>query len=44
MRNGYQSIEQVAATPDRDLLQLPKVGRQSLAELRAAIRLSRTRG
>ena len=40
MRNGYQTIEQVAATPDRDLLQVPKMGRQSLAELQAAISIS----
>jgi hypothetical protein len=44
MRNGYQTIEQVAATPDRDLLQVPKMGRQSVAELRAAISISPAAG
>jgi hypothetical protein len=44
MRNGYQTIEQVAAAPDRDLLQVPKIGRQSLAELRAAISISPAAG
>jgi hypothetical protein len=44
MRNGYQTIEQVAATPDRDLLQVPKMGQQSLAELRAAIRIAPAAG
>jgi hypothetical protein len=44
MRNGYQTIEQVAATPDRDLLRVSKMGRRSLAELRAAISISPAAG